>query len=142
MGEWVASEQELQLGANAATDTTLRNTAWQLTGSWVLSGEDASYKGVVKPARPFALDGEGWGAFELVARVGELRIDPDAFPTYADPNLFARGSRAWGLGLSWYLNSNLKLAFNHGHASFDGGAPLGADREDEQTFSTRVQVAF
>ena len=142
MGEWIASEQEVQVGANAATNVALRNTAWQLTGSWVLTGEDASYRGVVKPAHPFALDGEGWGAFELVARAGELRIDEDAFPVYADPSVFARRARSWGLGLNWYLNSNLKLVFNHTHASFDGGAPLGEDREDEQLFSTRVQVAF
>ena len=54
----------------------------------------------------------------------------------------ARRARSWGLGLNWYLNSNLKLVFNHTHASFDGGAPLGEDREDEEVFSTRVQVAF
>jgi phosphate-selective porin OprO/OprP len=142
LGEWISSEQEVQLGTNAATHTALRNEAWQLTGSWVLTGEDASYRGVVKPSRPFALDGEGWGAFELVARVGELDVDDDAFPVYADPSLAARHSREWGLGLNWYLNSNLKLVFNHTRASFDGGAPLGADREDESATFTRVQVAF
>jgi hypothetical protein len=57
MGEWISSEQEVQVGSNAATHTSLENQAWQLTGSWVLSGEDASYRGVVKPAHPFALDG-------------------------------------------------------------------------------------
>jgi phosphate-selective porin OprO/OprP len=142
LGEWISSEQELQVGANAATHTSLRNTAWQVTGSWVLTGEDAGYRGVLKPSRPFAVNGEGWGALELVARAGELEIDEDAFPVYADPALFARNARSWGLGLNWYLTSNLKLVFNHTHASFDGGAPLGEDREDEDVFSTRVQVAF
>ena len=142
LGEWISSRQEVQVGSNAATHLALENRAWQLTGSWVLTGEDASYRGVVKPAHPFAVDGEGWGALELVARYGELQIDEDAFPLYADPSLSARRSRAWGLGLNWYLNSNLKLVFNHSHASFDGGAPLGEDREDEQAWFTRVQVAF
>jgi phosphate-selective porin OprO/OprP len=142
LGEWIRSEQELQVGANAATHTSLRNTAWQVTGSWVLTGEDAGYRGVARPSHPFAVDGQGWGAFELVARVGELEIDEDAFPVYADPSVSARRARSWGLGLNWYLNSNLKLVFNHTHASFDGGAPLGEDRKDEQLFSTRVQVAF
>ena len=141
LGEWISSEQELQV-ANATTHAELRNTAWQLTGSWVLTREDAGYRGVAKPLHPFDLDGEGWGAFELVARAGELEIDEDAFPVYADPSVSARRARSWGLGLNWYLNSNLKLVFNHTHASFDGGAPLGEDREDEEVFSTRVQVAF
>src|SRR2546427_4021736 len=49
-GEYVISSQEVQ--TNTLNTTELRNTAWQITGSWVLSGEDASYKGVV-PANPF-----------------------------------------------------------------------------------------
>jgi len=142
MGEWISSEQEVQVGSNEATHTSLENQAWQLTGSWVLTGEDASYRGVVKPGHPFALDGEGWGAFELVARYGELRIDDDAFPVYADPSVSARRARAWGLGINWYLNSNLKLVLNYTDADFDGGALLGADREGEQAVFSRLQVAF
>jgi len=142
LGEWISSQQEVQLGANAATHATLENQAWQLTGSWVLSGEDASYRGVVKPAHPFAIDGEGWGAWELVARYGELRIDEDAFPVYADPGTSARRSRAWGLGINWYLNSNLKLVMNWTEADFDGGALAGTDRESEQALFSRLQVSF
>jgi phosphate-selective porin OprO/OprP len=142
MGEWISSEQELQVGSAANTHASLENRAWQLTGSWVLTGEDASYRGVVKPSHPFTLDGEGWGAFELVARYGELEIDEDAFPLYADPNTSARRSQAWGLGINWYLNSNLKLVLNYTDASFDGGAPLGADRPDEEAIFSRLQVSF
>ena len=142
MGEWISSEQELQLGNNSATHVALENTAWQLTGSWVLTGEDASYRGVVKPSHPFTLDGEGWGAFELVARYGELEIDDDAFPVYADPSISARRAQAWGLGINWYLSGNLKLVLNYTDASFDGGAPLGADRPDEEAIFSRLQVSF
>jgi phosphate-selective porin OprO/OprP len=142
MGEWISSEQELQVGSAASTHASLENRAWELTGSWVLTGEDASYRGVVKPSHPFTLDGEGWGAFELVARYGELEIDEDAFPLYADPNTSARRSQAWGLGINWYLNSNLKLVLNYTDASFDGGAPLGADRPDEEAIFSRLQVSF
>ena len=142
LGEYITSEQEVLVGTNQLTRIELENRAWQLTGSWVLTGEDASYRGVVKPAHPFAPGGNGWGAFELVARVGELDIDDDAFPRYADPSVAATRSHAWGVGLNWYLTPNLKLVFNHTHASFDGGAPNGGDREDEKAFFSRVQVAF
>ena len=50
----------------------------------MLTGEDASFRGVVKPDVPFALDG-GWGAFEVTARYGELDVDDAAFPVFADP---------------------------------------------------------
>jgi phosphate-selective porin OprO/OprP len=142
LGEYITSEQEVVLPGNAASRASLTNRAWQLTGNWVLSGEDASYKGVVKPDHPFVVGGDGWGAFELVARYGELDIDNDAFPLLADPSVSASRARAWGLGLNWYLNSNVKLVFDHTHARFDGGAPGGRDREDEKTFFSRLQLSF
>jgi phosphate-selective porin OprO/OprP len=139
--EYIESEQELLLPGVASSRIDLAHDAWQLTGSWVLTGEDAGYKGVVKPNRPFDTGG-GWGAFELVGRYGELDVDGDAFPRYADPSVSATASEAWGIGLNWFLSSNLKLAFNHTRARFEGGAPGGADREDEKTIFSRVQVAF
>lgn len=137
--EYIESEQEL-LAGNVRAE--LAHQAWGLTASWVLTGEDASYRGVAKPARPFTPGGDGWGAFELVARYGELDIDDDAFPVFADANGAATHAEAWGFGLNWFLTSNLKLAFNHTRASFDAGAAGGADRETEKTFFSRVQVAF
>lgn len=142
LGEYISSEQEVRVYNNRVTRIKLKNTAWQLSASWVLTGEDASYNGVVKPSHPFTHNGEGWGAFELAARVGGLDIDDQAVRRFDDPSVSARSARAWGLGLNWYLTSNLKLVFNHTHASFDGGAPLGADREDEKTFFSRLQVSF
>jgi phosphate-selective porin OprO/OprP len=139
MGEVIRSAQDVSVAGN---HDTLAHTAWEVTASWVLTGEDAGYRGVVRPARPFAVDGEGWGAFELVGRYGELDIDDDAFPLFADPANAASHARAWGLGLNWYPNANLKLAFNHVQTDFDGGAAAGADRDDEEIFFSRVQVAF
>jgi phosphate-selective porin OprO/OprP len=138
IGEYIRSEQEVTVGG---VRDSLAHDAWQLTASWVLTGEDAGYRGVARPNRPFAIDGEGWGAFEIVGRIGELDIDDDAFPLFADPSLAASRARSWGLGLNWYLGSNLKLAFNHTRTAFDGGAPL-TDRDDEKIFFSRVQVAF
>lgn len=150
LGEYVTSEQEVRLvsGANAGRMKHLENEAWQVVGSWVLTGEDASYKGVARPNHPFTVGGAGWGAFELVARYGELDIDDNAFPLFANPNpsatsaASASGVDAWTIGLNWYLTQNLKLITNYTQATFDGGAAAGADREDEKTLFTRAQVSF
>lgn len=142
LGEYIRSEQELTLSNNPAARASLENDAWQITASWVLTGEDASYKGVAKPNQPFALGAPGWGAFEIVGRYGELDIDDDAFPLYASADAAATQARAWGIGLNWYLTSNLKLVVNHARARFSGGASGGRDRPDEQTVFTRLQVAF
>lgn len=142
LGEYIRSEQEVALSGKPGSRTTLSNSAWQVTGSWVLTGEDAGYKGVVRPNHPFVAGAEGWGAFELVARVGALDVDDDAFPLYANAVSAATDARSWGLGVNWYLTSNLKLVFNHTQTRFNGGALLNGDREDEKTFFSRVQIAF
>ncbi|GAB3101947.1 OprO/OprP family phosphate-selective porin [Lysobacter terrae] len=144
LGEYVTSEQELRLvsGANAGRVEHLENTAWQAVGSWVLTGEDASYRGVARPTHPFTVGAPGWGAVELVARYGELDIDDDAFPLFANVATSASRVDAWSIGLNWYLTQNLKLVANYTQASFDGGAAGGADREDEKTLFTRAQISF
>lgn len=140
LGEYIVSKQEVAAPARSVEDT-LSNRAWQLLGGVVLTGEDASYKGVVKPDHPFTLDGPGWGAFELVARYGRLAIDDDAFPLFADPAKSVSAESGWTLGLNWYLTSNFKLVANYSQTSFD--AVLGAaPREDEKAFFTRAQFSF
>ncbi|KFN50989.1 hypothetical protein P873_04650 [Arenimonas composti TR7-09 = DSM 18010] len=135
--EAIHSRQELLLGG---VSETLEHAAWGLNLGWVLTGEDASWRGV-RPDRPFSAGADGWGAFELVGRFGELDIDDDAFPFFADPVLAATRARSWGIGLNWYLTSNLRFVVDHTRTRFDGGA-VGGDRDDEKTLFTRLQVAF
>lgn len=141
LGEYIVSKQGVLLPA-AGARAKLAQDAWQLVAGWVLTGEDASYRGVVKPNQPFTLGSAGWGALELVARYGRLDIDDDAFPRFADPAVAASEASSWGLGLNWYLTGNLKLVANYTQTAFEGGAPGGADREDEKAFFTRAQFSF
>lgn len=144
LGEYIASGQDLLVtsGADTGRRQHLENAAYQLTASYVLTGEEAGFRGVARPNHPFTIDGAGWGAFELVARHGVLEIDDEAFPLFANPANAAGRARAWSLGLNWYLTQHLKLVANYTQATFQGGAPLGADREDEKTFFTRAQLSF
>ncbi|GAA5068150.1 OprO/OprP family phosphate-selective porin [Lysobacter panacisoli] len=141
IGEYISSRQEVLLPASGARES-LDHRAWQLVAGYVLTGEDAGYRGVARPNHPFTVGSAGWGAWELVARYGELDIDDDAFPVFADPNAVARNATSWGLGVNWYLNANFKLVANFTQTEFDGGAPAGADREDEKAFFTRAQFSF
>ncbi|HEY0505534.1 MAG TPA: porin [Lysobacter sp.] len=143
LAEYITSEQEVALvaGPNAGRRQHIENDAWQATASWVLTGEDASYKGVVRPNHPFTAGAAGWGALELVARIGELDVDDDAFPLFANPGTAASNAEAWSLGLNWYLTSNLKLVANYTQTRFEGGAADG-DRDDEKAFFTRAQFSF
>ena len=144
LGEWITSSQEVRVvsGTGAGTRAKLENEAWQVVAGWVLTGEDASFRGVVKPSSPCTLGKEGWGALEVVGRYGRLDIDDAAFPLFASAAASANGARSWGLGLNWHLTQNLKLATSYTQASFDGGAAAGADRADEQALFTRAQLSF
>jgi phosphate-selective porin OprO and OprP len=54
LAEYVISDQVAKRTAAVATqEIGLHNTAWQITGSWVLTGEEASYAGnATSPVRP------------------------------------------------------------------------------------------
>ena len=128
----------------AGTAAQLKNDAWQIATSWLLTGEDASYQGV-KPNRPFS-SGEdgGWGAFELLARYQENNIDKEAFSSFVDTSK-ANASKAstWGVGLRWYLSSLSNFAFNYDYTRFTGGTgALGLDGKTEQLLIGRYQIAF
>lgn len=151
LGEYVVDDQQFQ---RAAVVDHIRNTAWQIQGSVVLTGEKATYTGVT-PAHPFDLSKGNWGAFELVGRYGDLRIDPSAFSSattalrFVDPTKSAQEARQWGVGVNWYLNKNVKLVLNYEQTEFDGGAGTTVaptynvqNRQIERILLTRAQFTF
>jgi phosphate-selective porin OprO/OprP len=143
------------------TNKKLSHDAWQVAVSYLITGEDASFK-AVKPKNDFDLDKGGWGAWELVARYSEINLDDDTFKNpagtsytgaYADLSTSAKSAKSLTAGVNWYLNSNAKVALNYTHTSFDGGAGVGItpvnasgtnirDRESENALLARFQVAF
>lgn len=134
------------LGAGRRT-TTFRNEAWQVVASYVLTGENASYAGVV-PRSNFSLKNHTWGAFQAVARYGELRLDSAYFDSFG-PGVgapFAFGpqtTRDVGIGLNWYLNTNIKAQLDFDHSAFSGGnLPVTPANEDNNVFVTQLQLAF
>jgi len=141
LGEYIESQQEVRLGT---AESEFTHSAWQLTGSYALTGEDASYRGVVKPNQPFQVGAEGWGALELALRVSELDVDDDAFPVFANPLTQATRATAYGIGVNWYLTANAKIVANYTQTEFEGGgiAPGAPDRENERAVFARLQVSY
>jgi phosphate-selective porin OprO and OprP len=149
LGEYVISDQRVTrvLGPSRIT-RRLANTAWQVTGSWILTGEDAAYKGGVVPRHPFNPLAGGWGAWQLLGRYEQLDIDNDAFPLFSNPASSAKSAAAWSVGLNWYWNRNFLIKASFSHTDFHGGggpgasAPAAVTRNDENVFFTRMQLAF
>ena len=160
-GEYVQVDQDIsKFNAGAKRSDKLKNDAWQVVASWILTGEDAGYTSPV-PSRPFDVtNGTGLGAWELVARYSELNVDDKAFSpfgvgnastrqgrSYADPRSAVKQASAWAAGINWYLNRNLKIALDYEETNFDGGWTNTAgttfeDRPKEKVLSTRLQLVF
>jgi phosphate-selective porin OprO/OprP len=136
--EWASASHEVR---RAAVAQRLTNRAWQVTGSWVLTGETATGRSV-SPRKAFDTVKGGLGAFEIVARANGLSIDEDAFPVFANIDNAARRATAGGVGLNWYLNRTVKISADYELTRFDGGAPGGADRAREHSVFTRFQIAY
>jgi phosphate-selective porin OprO/OprP len=136
IAEHVISSQDVKRGASTAT---LDDRAWQVAGSWVLTGETPSYRGVT-PRAPFDRRAGNWGAFEVTARYSEIDADRATFPTFANPATAAGGAKAWATGFNWLLNNAVKLQINYEQTRFEN---LGTVRRDpEHDLITRVQFAF
>ncbi len=148
LGEYAISDQKVGLaGAGPRQPARLEHTAWQIAGSWVITGEDAAFSGVI-PRHSFNPAEGGWGAWQLVARYSRLDIDPDTFPLYSNPATSASAAKEWSVGLNWYLNRNVRVAASFSHTDFEGGggngnsAPASVTRKDENVLFTRIQLAF
>jgi phosphate-selective porin OprO/OprP len=141
MGEYVISDQKVTKGKVSAD---LQNTAWQVTGSWVLTGEDVSYSGVT-PKHPFDPRANHWGALQVVGRYAELNVDDNAFPIFANPGTSASEAKAWAVGLNWYLNRDIRVNASFSRTTFGGQINrevATVTRQPEEVVFTRLQLAF
>jgi phosphate-selective porin OprO/OprP len=160
LGEWVISSQEFRntalAGAAGQRTKRIQNEAWQVSASYVLTGEDASFNGVT-PKRPLSFSDGTWGAVELVGRYGYLSIDDAAFQpagtgtfaaqqanSLADPAVSAKRAAAWGVGINWYLNKNVRVITDFFQTDFArGGQGIGAVTADnESVVITRLQLNY
>lgn len=152
LGEYVTSKQEVNKTTTAGSppvttvtpNATFDNKAYELTATYVLTGEDASYKGVTKPSRPYTVGGEGWGAVELALRAGTLEVDKDAFDgVFATPGVAAQQkAQTYGVGVNWYLTSNAKIALDYDYTDFKPAAGSTVERENERALFTRLQITY
>jgi len=152
LGEYAISDQGVY---NTATlgRANLHHTAWQASAQWVLTGEPAAFTGLV-PKHSFDPMAGTWGAWQVVARVSQLKIDDDAFPMFANPDSSANEAFSWAVGLNWWLNRNVRVLTSFSFTTFDGGGvinpaapatlvpPGTVTTQDEKAFFARVQLAF
>jgi len=140
LGAYAEYAQTSQTVLAGGARARLTNRAWQAAASWVITGEAASYEGII-PRKAFDPRAGTWGAWEVAARLHQLQLDPKTFPTFADPAVSASRATAYTLALNWYLNNFVRLAANYEQTWFAGGSVAG-NRPIERVLGARAQLAF
>lgn len=138
--EYVRSTGDVQRDGGAGlVRGEIAATAWQVAASWVLTGEDATDRGV-RPRTDFAPDGGGRGALQIAARYHELRVGQNALVLGVASAGASRTAQAWTVGANWYLNAWLKWMLNVERTVFDED-PSGP-RPAENAVLFRGQLMF
>jgi phosphate-selective porin OprO/OprP len=130
--EYIRSEVDTTLSGDLSFD------GWYAQAGYIFTGEHRPYRNdsgrfdAPKPLRPFNWRGEdrGWGAWELLARYGEVDLTDG----------FVRGGEheALTFGLNWYVNDNVRWFVNWTrndieHDLYDGKFDV---------LATRIQLEF
>jgi phosphate-selective porin OprO and OprP len=138
LSEYYVSSQRVR--RNTDSDD-VQTRAWQISGVYALTGEKESYRGIT-PRQNFDRSKGTWGGLELTARYGELQVDDNAVPVFANPATAASQTHDSVVGVNWYLNRFVKVTGQFENITFRGGAPDGGDRPTERGVYTRLQFAF
>jgi phosphate-selective porin OprO/OprP len=137
----ISATDATRSGGGVKTTQRLQHSAWQVAGSYFLTGEENGFKNPT-PRKPVNFHGGGWGAWEMVARISGLKLDPGTFPLFADPKSNASEALSYGGGVNWHLNKNFKLTLDYEHTNFKGGTSSPLLAQDEDAIMTRAQIAF
>jgi phosphate-selective porin OprO and OprP len=140
LAEYVISSQEVLNGTHTGR---LKNDAWEVAGTVMLTGEKNSYAGV--HPRNASEPVSGWrrfGGLELAVRYSQLNIDHDAFSHFASVSSAAQRAKEEGIVLNWYMTRYVKLVTNYEHTGFDMAAGNKTPFHNENVLMTRVQLEF
>ena len=138
LAEYAVSDQSV---TKKTATADLQNTAWEVSGGWILTGESASYNGIT-PKHPFDFRKNQWGAWQIVARYASVDVDKNAFPTFASLSTSASAAHAWSAGINWYLNKNFRVNASFSHTQFVDGKSGPVTGQPENVLFTRLQLAF
>lgn len=136
--EWTRMELE---GLELATEKEdIDISAWYVSGSYILTGEEKTF-GRLSPAQPLDPSNGAWGAWELAARYSVFDADSDLFGLG-----MAEGTdraEAFTVGLNWYLNDSFRVIFDYERTDFDDDVEVDGEMIDnEDAFLMRCQLEF
>lgn len=123
--------------ARDSAPTEVTNQAWEVTGSFLLTGEAASY-GMVRPTNPFDPANGHWGALQVLARYGTLTVDRAAFTAGLAAANASQQARQFTVGANWYPAAYIRYYATFERTTFDNSSV----RPAENVVVFRTQLAF
>lgn len=123
--------------ARASTLTDVTNQAWEVTGSFLLTGDAASY-GMVRPKNNFDPANGHWGALQVLARYSTLTIDRGAFTAGLTAANASRQAKQFTVAANWYPASYMKYYATFERTTFDNSTV----RPSENVILFRTQLSF
>lgn len=132
--EYVRSTQDVE---RSGSIFEIGNQGWDVTGSYVLTGEASSDRGV-HPRRTFDPASGQWGALQLVARYSAIRVDSEVFANELASPASSEKADAVAIAANWYPNAFVKYYVTYERTAFEGGAPS----RHENLLLFRAQVSF
>jgi phosphate-selective porin OprO/OprP len=170
-GEWAKFSLDRQCGAAPTGGFTAGNCfggssltvadrpsfeGFYVEGTWILTGETKPYTtqainnevgafGNPVPSRPFSLDGDSWGAWELTARYSDMDLNYNQTQVANAVQLAGitgGEERIITLGVNWYLNRNIKLQVNDMIVKVNRGIATNVNRDSQDLNILGVRLAF
>ena len=119
----------------------IAHDAWQVAGSFVLTGEAATDAAAgVRPRANFDFGNGNCGAFQVAARYHTLRVDERAFTLGLCRAGSSRKAEAWTVGLNWYLTPNFKIRRSISSGRCSTAIPTGRARRRTRSCSARKSI--
>jgi phosphate-selective porin OprO and OprP len=138
LAEYVRVKEHLQTPTTAGNVGT---TAWALQGSVAFGGKQ-SFKGIRVKNSLDPSKGH-FGAFELGARWGDLRVGDAAFKDgFAKHDTSAQRATEWSLAGTWHFADGEHVRVTYERTNYRGGAPHGGDKKPELLLLARLQASF
>ena len=132
--EYMLSRQDV---SKSNVRSELNNQGWNVTASYVVTGENATDRGV-RPKDNFDPVEHHWGALQLLARYATLAVDQEAFSRGLAAATASRIGHQFTVGANWYPAAWIKYYGTYERTTFDEGAP----RPTENAVIFRAQIAF
>jgi len=116
--------------------------------SHCLTGEKFVFKngkpGRIIPLRPFRLNGGGWGAFQVGARLEQVKGDRGLLTQgFVDPSQYTNRAAGVTFGINWYPVDMVRVMLNYYHMDFGDSIAVGDTTIDnEDVIMTRVELAL